>query len=102
MKKLFLLSIISMTLLFSCKQDVQEIGQRQGKGGIFYGGVFRMNEVQDFRNLYPLNITEVTGHRITNQIYEGLVKISQKDLTIQPSIAESWEVNEEATNFIFH
>ena len=102
MKKLFLLSIISMTLLFSCKQDAQEIGQKQGKGGIFYGGVFRMNEVQDFRNLYPLNITEVTGHRITNQIYEGLVKISQKDLTIQPSIAENWEVNEEATSFTFH
>ena len=102
MKKLFLLSIISITLLFSCKQDVQEIGQKQGKGGIFYGGVFRMNEVQDFRNLYPLNITEVTGHRITNQIYEGLVKISQKDLTIQPSIAENWEVNEEATSFTFH
>ena len=53
-----------------------------------------MNEVEDFRNLYPLDITEVTSHRIANQIYEGLVRLSQKDLTVVPGLAESWTKND--------
>ena len=60
-----------------------------------------MNEVEDFRSLFPLNITEVTAHRITNQIYEGLVRFNQADLSILPSIAESWEVNEAGTSWTF-
>lgn len=32
---------------------------RKAEGGVYYGGVFRMNENEDFRNLFPLNVTEV-------------------------------------------
>ncbi|MFH1320340.1 MAG: ABC transporter substrate-binding protein [Bacteroidota bacterium] len=102
MKRLISLSLISICLLWSCTPDKEKDYATKGKGGIYYGGVFRMNEVQDFRTLYPLNITEVVGHRITHQIYEGLVKLSQKNLSIIPSIAERWEINDEATSFIFH
>ncbi len=75
---------------------------RIAKGNVYYGGVFRMNEVEDFRNLYPLNITEVTSQRIANQIYEGLVKLRQSDLTVIPSIAEKWDKNETASMWTFH
>ncbi|MBI2968867.1 MAG: ABC transporter substrate-binding protein [Bacteroidetes bacterium] len=75
---------------------------RQGKGGIYYGGVFRMNETEGIRSLYPLNITDAYSHRITNQIYEGLVKLDQKDLSIIPCIAERWEINDSATSFTFY
>ncbi len=75
---------------------------KAAKGGVYYGGVFRMNEVEDFKSLYPPNITEVVGHRIGNQIYEGLVKLDQEDLTVQPCIAEKWEVNDDATQFTFY
>lgn len=75
---------------------------RVAKGNVFYGGVLKMNEVEDFRSLYPLNITEVTSHRIANQIYEGLVKLSQSDLSIVPCIAETWEKNDDATIWTFH
>ncbi|PCJ89699.1 MAG: peptide ABC transporter substrate-binding protein [Flavobacteriales bacterium] len=100
-KTVFLLSAAAL-LLWGCPgptdsgQQVQEL-----PGGKVAGGVFRINEVEDFRNLYPLEITEVTSFRITNQIYEGLVKFNQKDLSIIPSLAESWEVNEDATSFTF-
>jgi len=47
----------------------------EAKGGKYYGGVFRINEPEYFRSLYPLNITEVAGNRITTSIYEGLVKL---------------------------
>lgn len=71
------------------------------KGGKFAGGVFKMNEVEFFRSLYPQNVTEVGGHRITNQIYEGLVGFDQADLSIVPMIAESWDIDSFAKEYVF-
>jgi len=103
MRNIFLITLICAFGLVACTSGGGGGGAaKPGKGGISLGGVFRMNEVEDFRDLYPLNITEVVGHRITNQIYEGLLKYSQNELEIIPSIAESWEVNEDATKFTFH
>lgn len=70
--------------------------------GKYAGGILRMNEVENFRSLYPLNVTEVTSHRITNQIYEGLVGFNQADLTIVPMLAESWDIDSTYTTFVFH
>lgn len=98
-------SILCGALLFliGCKGGSQKSNDgKEGKGGTMYGGVFRLNEVEDFRSLFPLNVTEVTAHRITNQVYEGLVKLNQKDLTTIPCIAEKWEINPEATSFKFY
>lgn len=88
MKKI-IYSLLAIGFLSSCGDGNNTTGEaRKAKGGVYYGGVFRMNEVEDFRNLFPLNITETTSHRIANQVYEGLVKLSQGDLTISPSLAE--------------
>ncbi len=98
-----LIAIASITLLTSCPapEETKAPTHQEVKGPVAYGGVFKLNEVEDFRNLYPLNVTEVTSFRITNQIYEGLVKFSSKDLSIVPSVAERWEENEDATKFTF-
>lgn len=74
----------------------------KANGNVYYGNVFRMNEIEDFRNLFPLSITEETSQHICYQVYEGLVKLSQSDLTIIPCLAESWEKNEDATVWTFH
>lgn len=101
MKKLFL-SFVALTLIYSCGQEATtESGMRALNGGKFAGGVLRMNEVEDFRNLYPLDITDVISHRIANQIYEGLVRLSQKDLSVVPGLAESWTTNADATVWTF-
>lgn len=103
MKKILTLSLLGVVVLSSCGDNNSGSEEtRLAKGNVYYGGVFRMNEVEDFRNLYPLNITEVTSHRITNQVYEGLVKLSQKDLTVVPSLAEKWDRNEDATVWTFY
>src|SRR5690554_4830301 len=72
-----------------------------GKGGIQYGGVFSVNEIEDFRSLYPLNITDVTGHRIANQIYEGLLKLDPESLELVGGIASSWESNDDGSVYTF-
>ncbi len=77
-------------------------GTRVAQGPVKYGGVFRMNELEDFRTLYPLNIVDVVSHHIGTQVYEGLVKFNQKDLAIIPALATRWESVDSNMRFIFH
>ncbi|MEZ5022222.1 MAG: ABC transporter substrate-binding protein [Chitinophagales bacterium] len=72
-----------------------------GEGGVYYGGTLKLNEVEYFKTLYPLNITEVTGHRTITQIYEGLVGFVQKDLSIEPVLAQNWAVSEDGLTYTF-
>lgn len=91
-------------LLSSCGGDQNNNTKKTqiAKGGVNYGGVFKTNDTEDFKSLYPLNITFALENRIASQIYEGLLKFDQSDLSILPSLAERWEINEDATSFIFH
>ncbi len=101
MKKV-IYSLLVSVILASCGNDSGSSSEtKKAKGNVYYGGVFRMNEVEDFRNLYPLSVTEVTSDRITKQIYEGLIKQSQDELTILPSLAEQLEFNSDATVWTF-
>lgn len=109
MKNLYLLSLCIISLFYlSCGSDDSSNSSssssgslKQIDGGKYAGGVFKMNEVENFKSLYPLNITEVSSSRIGNQLYEGLCIFNQKTLEIEPALAESWEVNENATEFTF-
>lgn len=101
MKNLFF-PLFASVLLFSCGPDKQsDGGLRELPGGKFAGGVLRMNEVEDFRNLYPLDMTEIGSTHIGSQLYEGLVKLNQADLSILPAIAESWTKSDDATVWTF-
>ncbi len=104
MKKLIYLLVGATVILSSCGGDNNNnnINEKAANGGVKYGGVFKMNETEDFKSLYPLNTTMAIEHRIANQVYEGLVKLDQEDLSILPSLAEKWEVNEDATSYTFH
>lgn len=85
------------------KSGSKKLGElKEAKGGKYYGGVFKSNETEYFRSLYPPNITEVGGHRIANQIYEGLVMFDQKDLTVKPALAESWDISADGLTYTFH
>ena len=101
-KKLILVTGTIAIFLSSCGGDGKKHETSEGKGGVYYGGVFRMNELEDFKNLYPLAIIDVISWRISTQVYEGLVKFSQADLSTIPCIASRWETNPDATVWTFH
>lgn len=94
--------VLAAGILTSCGPDQTEKGSTEAKGGVYYGGVFRVNELEDFKNLYPLAIIDVGSHRIANQIYEGLVKFNPADLSVVPAVAYRWESNPELTLWTFH
>ncbi len=108
----FICTLMILVCFAACKSDSSSSGSTSGgkksgelsalAGGKYQGGVFKMNETEYFRSLYPLNVTEVGGNRITNMIYEGLVRFNQKDLTILPALAEKWTVSEDGKTYTFN
>lgn len=89
--------------LHSCGDDNKLIHNSiEGKGGVYTGGIMRLNEVESFKSLFPLSVNEVVGFHIGGQLFEGLVKFNQNDLSIKPAIARSWESNDSQTEWTFH
>ncbi len=70
---------------------------REGEGGRYYGGIFRTNETEYIKNLYPPAITDVYSYRVANQIYEGLFRLKPDNLTVINGLAESHTVDESGT-----
>jgi peptide/nickel transport system substrate-binding protein len=101
MKKIIALALV-VSIFASCGGDKKEQTSTEAKGGVYYGGVFRMNELEDFKNLYPLSTIDVGSHRIANQVYEGLVKLNPADLSVVPGVAYRWESNETQDVWTFH
>jgi len=102
---------VAIILLSGCKSDTSKTQDKKDNslgfdlkplnGGKYGGGVFVYNEEEYLRDLFTLNITEVIGHRISTNIYEGLVTMSQDELKIVPSLAESWTISDDGKTYTF-
>ncbi len=102
MRKLVYLCL-SIVLLSACGEPEDEKTVLvEGKGGVYLGGVFKSNEIEDFRSLFPVSVADVASDHIAKQIFEGLVKQSQEDLTIRPSLSERLAYNTDGTVWTFH
>jgi oligopeptide transport system substrate-binding protein len=105
MKKIFIplvASVLTLSLV-SCSDDTKDSHEGiEGKGGVYLGGVMRLNEVEAFKSLNPIAVNEVVGFHIGTQLFEGLVKFNQNDLSIKPAIARSWEISENLTEWTFY
>jgi peptide/nickel transport system substrate-binding protein len=102
MHRLIIIFFISIFLLSCGSQKEREFKLREAKGGKYYGGTFRYNEEEYFKSLYPLNITEVTAHRMLDQIYEGLVSFNDSTLAVVPALAERWTIDESKKIYTFY
>ena len=101
-----ILAAFVFSFFLSCKSDDNQegtnyVGLQEGKGGIVYGGSLRVNETDPVSSLFPHSFTDLVSSHVASQIYEGLVKFNAKDLSIEPSLAESWFVSEDGTKYTF-
>ncbi len=105
MKKIFI-SLTAVTIMLgftACNNDKKDSHQgSEAKGGVYLGGVMRMNEVEAFKSLDPLAINDIPGWHVGAQLFEGLVKYNQNDLSTSPAIASRWELNDSKTEWTFH
>ncbi len=75
---------------------------KQAEGGRYYGGIFRINESEYIKNLFPHNITDAYSYRVASQIYEGLFKFHDESLEVVNGLAESYDLDESRTVYTFH
>ena len=97
--------IFFSVLIYSCSQDKNENSKegklRSAEGGKFYGGVFRINESEYIKNLFPHNITDAYSYRVASQIYEGLFKFNPETLEVEKGLVEDYQVNDAGTIYTF-
>lgn len=96
-RKILLFAFVIL-FLGACTEDQEVI---KATGGVRYGGTFRFMSSEKVNNLFPLEISDAYSVRITNQIFEGLLRINPESTELMPSIAKEAEVNENSTVFRF-
>jgi oligopeptide transport system substrate-binding protein len=105
MKKLLGLLIITSALLWSCGSNEGSSNgseKKEAKGGKVYGGSLKISQSESLTSIYPPSIVDAYTANIASSVFEGLVKFSAKDLSIQPSIAESWTIDKTGTIYTFN
>ena len=90
MRKKRYLFFLAVLLLFSCHH-----GNRDSSGT-----VFRYNESANITSLDPVFARDQAIIWATNQLFNGLVQLDDK-LTIQPSIARSWDISKDGRSYTF-
>lgn len=96
--------IASLTTLSGCKKKQNDEGDgnlRKGKGGRFYGGVFKINESEFIKTMFPHNMTDVVSIRVSSQIYEALFKFDPSDLSIKKCLVDDYTVDSSGTVYTF-
>ncbi|KXX67903.1 ABC transporter substrate-binding protein [Flammeovirga sp. SJP92] len=108
MKKLIAITFSLLTLItfIGCTpgdsdNKSEENTLTPAKGNKYYGGVFRVNESEYIKNLYPLSIIDIYSYRIASQIYEGLFKFDQQTLQVTPSLVESYAKSDDQLVYTF-
>lgn len=97
---LYLPFCLVAALLVSCGSD-ETAQQREAAGGKKYGGVFRVNDVESPRGLDPTRLNDASSHHVVHQICDLLVDFDSS-LTLQPELAERWEVSPDGLTYTYH
>ncbi|MFN0050283.1 MAG: ABC transporter substrate-binding protein, partial [Cytophagales bacterium] len=97
------LLLFGILLSVSCakKENAGDLELKSAQGGRNYGGVFRMNESENIKTLFPPSITDAFSYRIANQIYEGLLKFDQEYLTLKNGVIEGYSVSDDGLVYTF-
>lgn len=86
------LFLLGLSFFFSCEKEKNPEAENL---------VFRYNEAANITSLDPAFAKDQRNIWAVNQLYNQLVQ-PDNDLNIQPDLATSWEVSEDALTYTFH
>ena len=90
----------SFVLLMSCESNKNSQSEINSPATKEQSGLdFAVTE--KLQTLDPIKITDVISFQIASQIMEPLLRFSEKDLTLVPVIAKSWEISEDNLIYTF-
>ncbi|TYA92258.1 ABC transporter substrate-binding protein [Seonamhaeicola marinus] len=92
LRQRFLYYLCICVLFFSCGKDLNS-----NKDHL----VFRYNEYANINTLDPAFSRTLQDNSINNQLFNGLVQLDDK-LNIEPCIAKSWVISEDALSYTFN
>ncbi|MDF1671953.1 MAG: ABC transporter substrate-binding protein [Vicingaceae bacterium] len=100
MKRLILSLSVCTLLLIACGGDQSNnssdnndvINNDNNNNECLKFAISKMNTAID---LDPISVTDVTSFHVASQIFEPLLRLNEKDLSVEPLLAESWEVSED-------
>jgi peptide/nickel transport system substrate-binding protein len=87
-----------LVMLVSCNGSNNK-GQNNGDSR--YGHIMVMNQFTPFSTLFPPMSYEGSAAQMGSQIYETLVTYSSETGELIPLLAESWEANQDHTQYTF-
>jgi ABC-type transport system substrate-binding protein len=97
----FILAVIVTSTLFSCGGDESKNESKDNDSLSSVGGNLNIALNQEVLNFDPIKITDGYSLQVLGQIYEGLVRFNDKDLSIEPLLADSWTMDESGLVFTF-
>lgn len=66
------------------------------------GGDFRFGMIADATSIDPAFAQDNNGIEVMKELFDSLVKYKDEDLSIQPGLAEKWEVSSDGLVYTFH
>jgi peptide/nickel transport system substrate-binding protein len=66
------------------------------------GGTFRFGRLEDSDVLDPVTTTLNTSIWYFMSIYDQLIRVAPDGISLEPSLAESWDISEDGLTYTFH
>lgn len=100
MVKVFFYATVLLTVLFSCNsnKDSNDNSNSESK----QGGDISIPLDSYFKVTKPTDVLKSETAQISGQIIESLVRFNPRNLQIEPSLAEKWELSEDGLTYKFH
>ena len=99
----FLICVTFLSLVLfpgDAKQEEKEKKDSTSAGSIRTGGIYRVPINNDPATLDPAYVQDRYGVTVVHQIFDGLVKFGPY-LTVLPSLAETWQVENQGKTYRF-
>lgn len=92
---------LSLTTM-SCKKrvSIDLTSLRSAAGGVYYGGIYRVNENGDLRSMDPAGVNDVSSSHITSQLYDQLMDFDDS-LNLTFELAERREISADGRTYTY-